>query len=1000
MKNTTRLSRAIFFITLLISLLAFVSAPALTGESVNAAPVRQAPDVDLSVTMGVDDNTPDKDQDITFTLTVSNSVGSAPASNVTVNAPLPPGLDYVSDDGGGAYAGGIWTIGALTNGSNATLHITATNTTVAPKTVTVVASNTPETEFSAPDNTAFVVVTPNKADLSLTNTIDNPNPVIGTPVVFTITVTNNGPDDATNVSVKDALPVGLSYSSDTSGGTYVGGIWTIGSLAKGTNATLQITTTVLVAGSKINWAEVWTSDQFDPDSTPGNGSIAEDDDNTPSADLKVTMGMSPSIPLMGGDVAFTITVKNNGPDIATGVTVLDKLPAGLVYVKDDGGGTYNNASGIWVLGSLANGASQTLKITANLPLSASGTYTNTAQVDTSEQYDSNLTDNTASKDVTAYIADLEITEHLAVVTPDTKYVTFTIKVKNNGTNDATGITVKDVLPDGLVYVSDDLGTYNSGSGIWAIGFLANGAETTLNLTARFTALGAKTNVAEVWTSDVYDNDSTPGDGAGDDYLASPLAQTTTTADLSLTKTADMLTGGAVTFTVRVTNNDLINDATNVEVRDILPAVFTSPVFSPSVGSYNSGTGIWTIGTLAKNTTETLLITANYVSGFTPINTAEVWKSDQLDLDSTPGSESSVKNEDDDDGAPYADLSLTKTVNNLTPKIGENVVFTITVNNSGPLDATGVEVKDLLNTSNFGFVSSVQTGGGAGYVPSTGIWGVGSLASGASATLTITATVKQTGELVNSAQVWKSDQFDPDSAPGSESSKSGEDDDKTIKLTTSSGMAVVISEVAWAGTTAGNEWIELYNPGTIVISLDAWALEGAGSGSNEIILSGTIDPGGFFILADSSSTFSSSAEPVTVNQTSSSLSLDNGGEPLKLVDKSGNTIDTANKDGIAWPAGDDGDNKPTMERIVTEVDGVNAWYTNQGIERYGFDSNGNKIFGTPGKKNSTPPVATATPTATSTPTPVTQTPTRTPSPTRPSPPRAPRHPRRPFRLRGV
>ncbi|MBK7316418.1 MAG: DUF11 domain-containing protein [Anaerolineales bacterium] len=59
---------------------------------------------------------------------------------------------------------------------------------------------------------------------------------------------------------------------------------------------------------------------------------------------------------------------------------------------------------------------------------------------------------------------------LLAVQPPTKYVQFTIPVINNGPSDATGVTVKDVLPAGVEYISHNLGTYNSSSGIWAIGF--------------------------------------------------------------------------------------------------------------------------------------------------------------------------------------------------------------------------------------------------------------------------------------------------------------------------------------------------------------------------------------------------------------------------------------------------------------------------------------------------------------------------------------------------
>jgi gliding motility-associated-like protein/uncharacterized repeat protein (TIGR01451 family) len=96
--------------------------------------------------------------------------------------------------------------------------------------------------------------------------VNNATPVIGSNVVFTITVTNNGPSTATNVVATDQLPTGYTYVSDNSGGAYnsTTGIWTIGNLNNGATASLQITATVNASGNYTNTATV-TSDVNDPD---------------------------------------------------------------------------------------------------------------------------------------------------------------------------------------------------------------------------------------------------------------------------------------------------------------------------------------------------------------------------------------------------------------------------------------------------------------------------------------------------------------------------------------------------------------------------------------------------------------------------------------------------------------------------------------------------------------------------------------------------------------
>ena len=112
-------------------------------------------------------------------------------------------------------------------------------------------------------------------DLSLTQTVDQPAPLVGTRVVFALTVKNaTGLSTPTGVSVKDLLPAGLTYVSSTvSQGSYhsATGIWTVGTLASPGKATLVLTATVTTAGTKTNFAEIWTAREQDLDSTPGNG---------------------------------------------------------------------------------------------------------------------------------------------------------------------------------------------------------------------------------------------------------------------------------------------------------------------------------------------------------------------------------------------------------------------------------------------------------------------------------------------------------------------------------------------------------------------------------------------------------------------------------------------------------------------------------------------------------------------------------------------------------
>jgi uncharacterized repeat protein (TIGR01451 family) len=145
--------------------------------------------------------------------------------------------------------------------------------------------------------------------------------------------------------------------------------------------------TVLGIGAIENIAQVWTSDQHDPDSTPGNGVPAEDDQDSAIVtgvevtDLAISKTVDNPTPSEGDSVLFTITVVNNGPRDTTGVVVTDALPAGLSYVRDSGFGAYNLVTNAWDIGALAVGGSASLTITALVSQGTAGqTLTNVAEI--------------------------------------------------------------------------------------------------------------------------------------------------------------------------------------------------------------------------------------------------------------------------------------------------------------------------------------------------------------------------------------------------------------------------------------------------------------------------------------------------------------------------------------------------------------------------------------------------------------------------------------------
>ena len=637
------------------------------------------------------------------------------------------------------------------------------------------------------------------ADLELTKTVNNNSPQVGANIVYTIGVTNVGGLNATGVTIKDVLPAGLTYVSSTATqGTYdpATGIWNVGNVEKTGTKTLQITATVANTGLKSNTAEVNSADQIDIDSTPNNNIPTEDDQSTVTltptvSDLSLTKTVNKTTPNVGEDVTFTVTVKNDGPNAATGVAVTDLLPSGLTFqTYASAVGTYNSTTGVWTIGNLAVGATATISIAATV--TTPGTKTNTAQISAADQFDIDSTpnnnvpteDDQASVSLTPAVADLSLTKTVNKTTPNVgEDVTFTVTVKNDGPSNATGVSVKDVLPAGLTFqtFATAAGTYNSSTGVWTVGNLATGATATLSLVVKVTTTGTKTNTAEVSAADQHDIDSTPNNNVPTEDDQASVSLTPAVADLSLTKTVNKTTpnvGEDVTFTVTV-KNDGPSNATGVSVKDVLPNGLNFQNFATAAGTYNSSTGVWTVGNLATGATATLSLVAKVTTTGAKTNTAEVSAADQHDIDSTPNN--NVPTEDDQASVSLtpaqADLSLAKTVDKPGVKVGESVSFSITVRNDGPSNATGVKVADSLPT---GLTFQSATTSVGTFDNTTGVWTVGALNTGATATLTIVATVSVKGTFTNVAQVSAADQSDVDSTPNN--NVPTEDDQASAEVT--------------------------------------------------------------------------------------------------------------------------------------------------------------------------------------------------------------------------
>jgi uncharacterized repeat protein (TIGR01451 family) len=184
-----------------------------------------------------------------------------------------------------------------------------------------------------------------------------------------------------------------------------------------------------------------------------------------------------------------------------------------------------------------------------------------------------------------------------------------------------------------------------------------------------------------------------------------VQQVPQTADLSVSETISNATpnvGDQITFTETLSNLGP-DAATGAQLTDLLPAGLSFVAANPSQGTYNSNTGLWTVGTVNSGAPQTLSITATVVSPATQTNTGTISHADQFDPNTANNTASATET------PQQADLSVSETVSNATPNVGDQITFTETLSNLGPDAATGVQLTDLL-PAGLSFVSATPSQG--------------------------------------------------------------------------------------------------------------------------------------------------------------------------------------------------------------------------------------------------------------------------------------------------
>ncbi len=819
---------------------------AAEGDDSDTAAVAVEALVDVSVDKVETANPTVVGDEASFTITVANG-GPAPATGVEVTDLLPAGLAFVAAEAEvGTYDDptGVWTVGTLAAGTDATLVVTAlvgdlTVTNVAEVTATVEddADSTPDNGATDPaedDRDSVELTVDPRIDLSLAKELTVAPTHVGDEATFTLTVANAGPSPATGVEVLDRLPDGLTYVGDDTGGAYdpETGVWTVGAVGPLASRTLALTVRVDVP-SVTNLAEVSAADQVDVDSAPieddlGPADPPDQDDEAaaaveaePLADLSLAKTSSPATVEQGEEATFTLTVTNAGPSPATGIEVTDELPEGVTFVSAAASvGAYDEATGVWTIGSLADEGTATLDIVVTVD--AAGPIENRASITARNEDDPDLEDGVDSTVLDSEPRiDLSVTKAVSdPVAAIGSEVEFTVTVANDGPSEATGVEVTDALPAGLGFVAAEAtaGTYDEESGVWSVPTLSVGSSATLNVTASVDGTAEVTNAAEVTAADQADVDSTPANGAThpaeDDRATATVSGIQVDLELGIAVDAsEVAVGDTVAYTVTVLNRGP-SPATGVAVVDLLPEGLAFVGATPSAGSYDPASGLWSIGDVAVDGTVTLEIVARVLGPGPIANQAEVSAAVEPDVDSTPNDHDAAA--DDQDAVTVTglqvDLSLTKTVDVTTPDRGGEVTYTLRLTNGGPSAATGVVVADGLPDG----LEWVRDSSGGAYSPATGRWTIGRLDAGASVAIRITTRVTGIGPLTNEATVVAADQPDRDSTPGNDDAREDDQDAVTVVARTASLAGLVWLDVDQDGAF---DDVDIPIPGVTVLLYD-------------------------------------------------------------------------------------------------------------------------------------------------------------------------------------
>ena len=589
-------------------------------------------------------------------------------------------------------------------------------------------------------------------DLSVNITSDKDEYFVDDTAIWTITISNAGNGtNATNVSLKDILPEEFEFINCTlpDGTTYneTSGIWTIGNMNNGTNLTLIITSRAKTPATDIvNKANAsCTEKEWDYTNNEANKTVDIVDLPYP---VKTVNNNTPDY---HDTIVYNLTIVNTGTTTYTNnLTVIDSLPEGLQFIETIG---INGAEFVgneivdgqvitWTITNITQGSAT---ITVRVKVNALGNLTNNLTI---------VGPNGTNKTVNCTVSPVPIVDIFVNITSDKKVyfiddiATLTIVVSNNPNSvNATNVSLSNLIPKEFEFINytTSRGTFDSLLRTWNIGDLNNGTSETLivNLRAKNTGKDID-NVVNVKCAEKEWNLTNNIDNELVDIVPLPLIEKTVNTTTPYNKEY-------VEYYLTVKNIGNTLYANNLTVIDSLPIGL---IFKETI----SISGADLIKESVNGQTITWILT-NISANSNAVITVKVFVDDIGSLTNNltiigPNGENDTVN-CTINPIPITDLEIIKLVSTTIPHKNDKIIWTLIVTNKGINTAANAVVTDKL-PSGLIYVSDDSSNK---YNPETGIWTIGNLASGESATINIeTIAVTTNKTIINLAYV-TSDTYD-------------------------------------------------------------------------------------------------------------------------------------------------------------------------------------------------------------------------------------------------